>query len=70
MNNNFFMKAILHRLVEERIYFAKIAKVFKLSIIHHINKSQYSVEPSLTFMCLKRLLVLYYTFTKYLHIFI
>lgn len=48
------MKAILYRLVEERIYFAKIAKVFKLSITLHINKSQYSMEPSLTFMCLKR----------------
>lgn len=47
------MKAILYRLVEERIYFAKIAKVSKLSIIHHINKSQYSVEPPLTIMCLK-----------------
>lgn len=64
------MKAILYRPVEEPIYSAKIAKIFKLLIIHHINKSQYSVELSLTFMCLKRLLVLYYTFTKYLHILI
>lgn len=64
------MKAILYRPVEERIYSAKIAKIFKLLIIHHINKSQYSVEPSLTFICLKRVLVLYYTFTKYLHILI
>lgn len=36
------------------VYFAKVTKVFKNTIIHSINKSQYSMGPSLTLIWLWR----------------